>query len=208
MVTRQVSLLGAALLAVLSSMGLAAAATTAAPAPAGVTDYTLDAPRSSLKFRFNQAGADNQGRLRKFDVVLRFGDARLAASKLEVTVDVSSLDTGDEERDKTLRSADLFSVAKFPQAHFKASRIARVSAGRYEALGKLTLRGVTRDVRIPFSFRTADEKGVATAYMTGHVSINRLDFGIGQGEWKATDQVANEVEVTFGLRLTAAAASK
>jgi polyisoprenoid-binding protein YceI len=55
---------------------------------------------------------------------------------------------------------------------------------------------------VPFTFRTADEHGVAVGYMSGKTSIRRLDFGVGQGEWKATDQVGNEVGVSFALRLT------
>ena len=181
-----------------------ATSATAAPSP---TDYTLDAPRSTFKFLFNQAGAESQGRFRRFNVALRFADDNLAASKLEVTIDVAGLDTGDDERDDTLRSADLFDVKKFPQARFRASKISRVSAGRYEAIGKLTIRNVTRDVRVPFTFRTASEKSGLAAYMTGRTVINRLDYGVGQGEWKATDEVANEVAVTFSLRFTPAAPS-
>src|SRR5215207_3297479 len=195
MATRLLSLVGSALLvAALPAMASAPAAIT------GITAYTLDPARSALKFQFKQAGADNQGRFRKFGALLSFGDANLAASKLEVTIDVNSLDTGDEERDAVLRDADLFNVAKFPQARFKASKITLTAAGRYEASGTLTIRDATRNVRVPFEFRTANEQGVLAGYMTGRVPINRLDFGVGQGEWQATDQVANQVNVTFALR--------
>ena len=197
MAIRLLSLVGSALLvAALPAMASAPAAIT------GIAAYTLDPTRSALKFQFKQAGADNQGRFRKFGALLSFGDANLAASKLEVTIDVNSLDTGDEERDTVLRDAELFNVAKFPQARFKATKISRVSAGRYEAMGTLSIREAARNVRVPFAFRTANEQGVLAGYMTGRVPINRLDFGVGQGEWKATDQVANQVDVTFALRFT------
>jgi polyisoprenoid-binding protein YceI len=64
---------------------------------------------------------------------------------------------------------------------------------------------VTREVRVPFTFRTAQEGGATVGYMSGKTSIRRLDFGVGQGDWKATDQVGNEVGVSFALRLAAAA---
>jgi polyisoprenoid-binding protein YceI len=205
MASRLPSFIGAALLAAILT---ADAATPAAPAPpAGVTDYTLDPARSSLKFQFTQAGAASQGRFRKFAAKLRFGDTNLAASRLEVTIDVNSLDTGDEERDKVLRGPELFDVTAFPRASYQVSKITRVSAGRYEAHGKLTIRDVTRNVTVPFGFRPANEKGAAAGYMIGRVTIKRLDFGVGQGEWKATDQVANEVDVNFSLRFTPAAAA-
>ena len=121
---------------------------------------------------------------------------------LDVAIEMSSADTGDQERDDTLKGADLFAVAKFPQAHFAASQINRTAAG-YEAVGKLTIRGVTRDASVPFSFRTVTENGAAVGYMSGKTSVRRLDYGVGQGDWKATDQVGNDVAVSFALRLIA-----
>ena len=175
-----------------------------AQAAAPVTHYVLDQARSTLEFTFVQAGAQNKGKFTRFPVSFDFAPGNLAGSRLEVTVEIGSLDTGDKDRDDTLRSADLFAVTKFPQAHFSASQFNRTAAG-YEAIGKLTIRGVTRDMRVPFTFRTAEEQGVAVGYMSGKTSVRRLDFGVGQGDWKATDQVGNEVGVTFALRLSAAA---
>jgi polyisoprenoid-binding protein YceI len=116
-------------------------------------------------------------------------------------VQVAALDTGDKDRDETLRSDDLFAVAKFPQAHFLSTRIVKTAAG-YEADGALTIRGVTRDAKVPFTFREATEGGAAVGYLAGKTLVRRLDFGVGQGEWKATDQAGNEVTVSFALRLT------
>ena len=175
----------------------------AAEAPFPVTHYVLDQAKSTLEFTFMQAGAQNKGKFARFPVSFDFAPGNLTGSHLEVTVEIGSLDTGDKERDDTLRSADLFAVAKFPQAHFAASQFVSTASG-FEALGKLTIRGVTRDARVPFTFRTADEHGVAAGYMSGKTSIRRLDFGVGQGDWTATDQVGNEVGVSFALRLTAA----
>ncbi len=191
-----------------AAAGLAASLTAttvfaapAAPSAAAVTHYTLDPARSALEFTFKQAGALNKGHFGRFPVTLDFAADNLSASRLEVGVDVTSLDTGDKDRDDTLRSADLLSVGKFPQAHFSAAQIVKTAAG-YEAAGKLTIRGVTRDVRVPFTFRTASEQGTTVGYMSGKVTIRRLDFGVGQGDWKATDQVGNDVVVSFALRLT------
>jgi len=176
----------------------------AAQAPSPVTHYVLDQAKSTLEFTFMQAGAQNKGKFTRFPVTFDFAPGNLAGSRLEVTVEIGSLDTGDKERDDTLRSADLFAVAKFPQAHFAASQFNKTASG-FEALGKLTIRGVTRDARVPFTFRSADEHGVAVGYMSGKTSLRRLDFGVGQGDWTATDQVGNEVGVSFALRLASAA---
>jgi polyisoprenoid-binding protein YceI len=77
------------------------------------------------------------------------------------------------------------------------------TASGYEAVGKLTIRDITRELHVPFSFRTASEQGVNVGYMSGKTSLRRLDYGVGQGDWKATDQVGNDVGVAFELRLIA-----
>ena len=166
--------------------------------------YVLDPAKSTLEFNFTQAGAQNKGQFKRFTVAFDFAPDNLAASRLEVTVEVTSLDSGDAERDDTLRSAELFAVKKFAQARFSAAQILKTATG-YEAVGKLTIRDVTRDARVPFAFRTASEPGASAGYMNGKMTLKRLDYGVGQGDWQATDQVGNDVGVSFVLRLTAAA---
>jgi polyisoprenoid-binding protein YceI len=170
----------------------------------GVGHFVLDPTKSKLEFAFVQAGAKNQGHFARFPVTFDFSPDDLAASRLEVTVEMGSFTTGDEDRDDTLRGDDLFAVAKYPQAHYSATQFNRTASG-FEAAGRLTLRGVTRDLRLSFTFRTATENGAPVGYMNGRTTLHRLDFGVGQGDWKATDQVGNDVEVSFALRLSAAA---
>jgi polyisoprenoid-binding protein YceI len=189
---------GATMLLVAVGLGVASAV-AAAP---GVVHYVLDQSRSTLEYTFTQAGAQNKGRFTRFPVTFDFSPDNLGASRLDVTVDIGSLDTGDQERNDTLRSDDLFAVAKFPQAHFTATQLVKTAAG-FEAVGKLTIRNMTHDMRVPFTFRTATENGAAVGYMSGKTTLRRLDYGVGQGDWKATDQVGNDVGVSFALRLTA-----
>jgi polyisoprenoid-binding protein YceI len=175
-----------------------------AAAPTAVPHYVLDPAKSSLEFAFDQAGARNKGRFTRFAVSFDFSPENPAAGRLDVTVEMSSADTGDKERDDTLRGEELFAVAKFPQARYAATQLTKTPGG-YEAVGKLSLRGVTREVRVPFTFRTATENGASVGYMSGKTTVRRLDFGVGQGDWKATDQLGNDVGVSFALRLTTAA---
>jgi len=179
---------------------LIVACASANAAPVG---YSVDAAKSMLEFGFVQAGAQNKGRFPKLVVSFSFADDSLPASKLDVTLDLVALDTGDKERDDTLRDTDLFNVAKFPQAHFTATQINKTAAG-YEAAGNFTLRGVTRPLRVAFSLKNATEQGRQVLYMTGKTLVKRLDFGVGQGDWKSTEWVGNDVNITFNLRLLAA----
>jgi polyisoprenoid-binding protein YceI len=171
---------------------------------APVTRYTLDPAKSTLEFQFVQAGAQNKGKFTRFPVTLDFSPDNLATSKLDVVVETGSLDTGDKERDDTLKGADLLSVAKFPQARFTSTQITKTANG-YDAVGKLTLRGVSHDIHVPFSFRTADEQGKPAGYLLGKTTLKRLDFGVGQGDWKSTEWVGNDVSVSYSLRLAPAA---
>ncbi len=189
--------LRAALLVTLAATASWAVAASAPPR------YTPDAAKSSLEYFFVQAGAKNKGTFRKFATTLQFAPDNLAASKLDVVIDMASLDTGDKERDDTLRGTDLFSIAQHPQARFTAVQIVKTANG-YDAVGKLTLRGVTRDIHVPFTWRTATEQGNAVSYLSGTTAIKRLDFGVGQGDWKSTEWVGDEVTITYSLRLSAA----
>ena len=185
----------------------AAAATPGARAAVsgGVEHYVLDPAKSTLTFLFVQAGAKNEGHFTRFPVTFDFSADNLAAARLEVTVEMSSLTTGDQDRDDALRGDDLFAIARYPQAHFSATQFIKTASG-FDAVGKLTLRGVTRDLHVPFTFRSATENGATVGYMSGRTSVRRLDFGVGQGDFKATDQVGNDVDVAFALRLSAAPA--
>lgn len=180
-------------------------ASAAHPADTAVPPhYTLDAAHSTLQYQFTQAGAQNKGKFTRFTVVLDFSPDNLPASRMDVAVDMASLDTGDRERDDTLKGADLFSVAKYPQSRFTSSQITRTATG-YDAVGKLTLRGVSREIHVPFTFKTANEQGQVVGYLAGQTSLKRLDYGVGQGDWKTTEWVGNEVSVTYSLRLAPAA---
>ena len=172
---------------------IVAAALLAPHAIAAPRPYVLAPAGSTLEFTFVQAGAENTGAFRKFDVKLTLDDETPANNRLEVTIPVASLDTRDEERDGILRDAELFNVEKHPIAIFTSKAIRRTAPGRYEATGKLSIRGVSRDVRVPFTLNGTR--------MQGGTTIRRLDFGIGQGEWQSTEWVGNDVEVRFALRL-------
>ena len=126
--------------------------------------FSSDPAKSTLQFSFVQAGATNTGKFAKFPVTLDAAADGSAASKLDVTVDMTTMDSGDKDRDDTLRGPDLFSVAKFTQAHFTAIQITKTAAG-FDALGKLTIRGVTRDQHVLFTLRAANEQEIGRAHV-------------------------------------------
>jgi polyisoprenoid-binding protein YceI len=183
----------------------APAATTPAAAPAtpasGGATFTVDPAKSWVGFTAKQSGGDVDGRFDKFTAAIAFSDANLAASRFDVQIDTKSVNTQDDNRDSVLRDKDLFDSSKFPTAHFVTSAFTRKAAGQYEATGKLTIRDVTREIHLPFTFQTTQEGGKPVAWLKGGVGLNRLDYGVGQGDWKDTSVAENPVRVKFELRL-------
>ncbi len=164
------------------------------------TPRFTQAPGSgALTFRFVQAGAETEGSFRKFSTELVYDENNLAASTLKVTVQIGSLATQDQERDTELASANLLDAGKFPTAQFTASSLAKRGSG-LEAVGKLTLRGVTRELRLPLTIR----KTAAGVEISGETTIRRLEYGVGQGDWKSTEWVGDEVKLQYKVPLTRA----
>ncbi|MEO8063439.1 MAG: YceI family protein [Pseudomonadota bacterium] len=174
----------------------------AAPAAnaAGVSHYVQAAAGSQLNFSFMQAGAENQGEFKQFVTELGYEKENLAASSLQVTVQTGSFDTQDKDRNDTLAGADLLDPKKFPTARFTANSFAKGAKG-IEAVGKLTLHGVTRDLKLPLDIKTT----ATGAVISGETVIKRLDYGVGQGDWKTTEWVGDEVKLQYKVALTRAA---
>ena len=171
-------------------------ATAAAAAGSGGTSYTLVRSKSSLTYLFTQAGGTNEGSFKSFSVSFD-----PAGGRLSVVIDMRSFDTGDAQRNGILAGPPMLDVAQYSEARFTSTRIERTPAG-FAATGLLTIRGVTRNVTVPFAWRTVAGPEGRTGYLTGQTTIRRLDFGIGQGEWKSTEWVGNDVTVRYSLQLS------
>lgn len=156
---------------------------------------------SRLAFTANQAGADFEGRFEEFSATIEFDAECLDESRFVVDVSLGSVATENDERDEILRSAELFDVDRWPTSIFRASRFEHLSQNRYQAHGELTIRDVRNALVLPFAF-TVEEDGLR-ARLEGSVDLNRLDYGVGQGEWEDTEWVADKVTATFALRLVA-----
>ncbi len=181
-----------------------AAAPSPTATPTGATQsWRFQPTGSTLTFIFEQAGAATEGRFGQFNATLLQPIEPTARGTLSVTVDLATLATGDTQRDTLLRGADLFDVAKHPKAQFKVSSLAPSKQGRLLLDGVLTLRGVSKRLSIPASLQPDVTAKPRTVILQGETTLNRLDFGIGQGEWKSTEWVANAVKVRFTLRFVA-----
>jgi len=115
-----------------------------------------------------------------------------------VTVDLASADTGDGQRDDSLKGSDFFDTAAHPTATFAARDVRHLHGDRYEARGTLDLRGVSGPSLLRFTLRMDGDR----ARVNGTARIDRTAFGVGQGEWAATDAIAAGVDVAFAFTAT------
>ncbi len=167
----------------------------AAYAAGAAKSYTAD-PSSRLDFTGVQAGAEFKGVFHKFSAAVDFAPEALDSSHFDVQIDLNSVDSKDNDRDKTIRGPDIFDIAHFPTAHYVTRSFTKTATG-YSASGSLTLHGVTKGVPIDFQFVPAGDG----AKLDGTAKLERLDFGVGQGDWKSTEWIADAVKVSFSLVL-------
>jgi polyisoprenoid-binding protein YceI len=157
--------------------------------------WKIDPARSHLGFAGVQAGAPFKGRFGRFGAAIAFDPDRPSPAQVLVTVDLASAATGDTQRDEALPGKDWFDIAQFPQAKFEATSVRRKGPNTFEAVGVLTLRGVSRPLTLPF---TLDANG-QTAHARGHVDLTRTAFGVGQGTWASGQWVGLAVGVDFDI---------
>ena len=179
-------------------VALALLASTALPAPA----QQLVVAKSEIAFTSKQMGVPVDGRFRKFDAQLAFDPKKPEAAKIALTIDLASVALGVAETEAELAKPDWFSIKQFPQAVFQSTSVKPSGPGRFDVVGKLAIKGAARDVVVPVVLAQAG----ATTTATGSFVIKRLDYRIGDGDWKDTSMVANDVQVKFKLTLTGVAA--
>ena len=150
---------------------------------------------SSLTFSATWSGNAIEGRFNRWTADILFSPEALDRSKLTVAVDMASASTGDVQRDQSLPSGDFFDTAEHPKATFTASKFRKTGEGKYVADGTLDLRGVKKPLSLPFTLKIDGD----TATARGVTTLDRTVFGVGQGEWASTDQIAAGVKVSFSL---------
>jgi polyisoprenoid-binding protein YceI len=171
---------------------LAAASPAALAAPPG---WIVDKAASRLTFRSVFAGAAVTGAFRRWDAQIAFDPKALAASKATVTIDVASAATGNSDQDQALPTADWFNAGRFPKASFVTRSFKDLGAGRYQAIGELTVRGVAKPLVLPFTLTIAGDQARAS----GQAVVLRNQFGVGQGQFASAETVPYAVTVNVSL---------
>jgi polyisoprenoid-binding protein YceI len=167
---------------------LAATALLANAAP-----LKTDVAHSGVAITFKQMNVPVDANFKRFNAQIDYDAAHPEKAAARVDIDTASFDMGEAEYNKEVANKDWFNSAQFPKASFVSSAIRPAGAGKLNVSGKLTIKGRTQDVSFPVSVKVEGGKQV----FDGQLPIHRLAFNIGEGEWKDTSMVADEVVIKF-----------
>lgn len=156
----------------------------------------VDVAKSAVTAVAKQIGVSMEGKFKRFDATVAFDPAKLATSSARVDIDMTSFEIGDAVTTKELRGKDWFDVAKYPKATFVSTAIKpAAAAGKFDVAGKLTIKGKSMDVVVPATYR----KDGASQIFEGALPVKRNAFNIGDGEWKDTSVIADEIQIKFRI---------
>ena len=185
--------------------GLAAGLTL--PAAAKTTTYQIDPRHSSAEFGVTHLMISTvRGEFHGVSGTVVVEDENLANSSVNVTIDATTVDTREPDRDKHLKSDAFFDVAKYPTIIFKSSKVEKTSDGNLKITGDLTIRGVTRTVILTATYpkpAIKDPWGLQRTAVSANTKINRQDFGV---SWNQNLDgggvvVGDEVNITLDVEM-------
>ncbi len=171
----------------------AAVITLAIAIPALAAVAKLDTTKSTVAIVFKQMNVPVDAKFKKFSANIDYDSAKPDASKATVDIDVASFDLGDPEYNKEVLKKEWFNSAQFPKAIFVSTSMKAGANGKLDVTGNLTIKGKT----IVTSFPLSVKKEGSNQVFDGMLPIKRLAFNIGEGEWKDTGMVADEVVIKF-----------
>ncbi|HEX5363791.1 MAG TPA: YceI family protein [Gallionella sp.] len=162
------------------------------------------ANESSVTFGYKQMGVPMDGKFNRFAAQLAFDPSRVANAQARIDIDVASIDTGSTEANDEVVGKLWFNAKTYPAASFTSAGLKALGGNRYEARGKLSIKGRTLDIVAPVTFQATGSRGS----FDGSFTIKRLDYAIGEGEWTDVGTVANEIQVKFHLVVNATPSKK
>ena len=145
------------------------------------TKWAVDNAHSSVKFSVSHMViSEVEGSFKTFTGSMTASKADFTDAQIEFSVDVASISTDNDMRDKHLKSDDFFNAEKFPKMTFKSSSMKKIGDKKYELTGDLTLRDVTKKVKFAVNYggTAKDPYGNTKAGFKATATINRLEYGL------------------------------
>lgn len=160
-----------------------------------VSAQAIDPSKSEIRFVSRQMNVPIEGRFSSISSEVRFDPRHPEAAQARIEIALAGIDAGSDDATTEVRRKSWLNIKLFPTATFVSTGVKPLSGNRYQARGDLSIKGITREIEVPF---TVKRTGNATVF-EGGFTLLRLGFNIGEGPWSDTDTVANEVEVRFRL---------
>lgn len=166
------------------------------------TTWTVDPSHSELGFSVSHLTiSEVDGAFTKFEGNLKSAKDDFSDAQINFTADVNSINTGNSSRDQHLNAEDFFFAEKFPKLTFESTSFKKTAKGKYALKGKLTMRGVTKEVTFDVKHGGVikDAYGNTRAGFSAKATVNRIEYGVA---WNAKTEhggwtVGEEVEITI-----------
>ena len=176
-------------------------------ASAAARAWELDTDHSNVYFSIEHIYAKVQGRFAAIAATVHFDPANLKESRFDFEIKVDSIDTGINQRDDHLRSADFFASSDHPLITFTSNAVTAAGEGVYQVAGTLTVKGKSRDLVLPLTFAGVKDHpatpGKQVAGFNGRLSVDRLALGVGDGKFYKMGLLGKDVDVLVTLELLA-----
>ncbi|MBI3221021.1 MAG: YceI family protein [Bacteroidetes bacterium] len=175
-------------------------------ANAQTTQWGYDDTHAKVGFSISHFGiSETEGKFTKFSGTVLSDKLDFSDAKIEITIDVNSINTEAPQRDAHLKSADFFDVAKFPSIVFKSKKLTATGKNKYKLIGDITMHGVTKEITLDVIYKgtVVDPYKNTKAGFKLSGTLNRNDFGLSWNGKLASGEilVGNEVELLINIEL-------
>jgi polyisoprenoid-binding protein YceI len=172
---------------------------------AAPSEWKIDWAHSGVFFDVRHTYATVRGQFDDVSGTFVFDPENMGASKCSMEVKVKSINTNIRKRDDHLRSAEFFAVKDYPMMTFQTDRIRQVDGNRFELEGKLTVKDVTKNLVIPFTYYGVKENPLKpnqlVAGFEAKFTIDRLEYHVGSGKFYQMGAIGKDVDVTISLEV-------
>jgi polyisoprenoid-binding protein YceI len=157
----------------------------------------VDIAKSKVSFVSKQMNVPVEGKFDKFNANVKLDTDKVEAAKGSIQIELGSIDTGSKEGNEEVAGKKWFDTKQFPIAKFELKKAKKLSEGKIELTGDLSIKGKTKPLTTIANLKISGNQ----ATIDGSFIFKRLDYVIGEGIWGDVDVVANEVQIRYQLLL-------
>ena len=163
--------------------------------PVQAATWVLAPAESVVTFQYHYGSDPYEGQFTNVEATFEFDPMRPGSCDFQVTIHIEDIAIDSPEVLDYLLDFELFDVDQFPTATFKAESCSLDSLNAFTSDGTLTIRDQTNPLSFPFTFDIETIDGQVGFHLTSEVTIQRLDYGVGQGYWANTAEIPNDVTI-------------